>query len=574
MDRPSATWKPIVFVATLAGLAASTIIFPEIAEVTGPPAMLISYTTGGLVALRHARANEGRERIVWSFIGAGLLSAASGITLVFLLEAFGVHPPAFGPIDIFFICGYVGVLVGAALLPNAFSGGRDLARTLIDGIVGAISVGALGWILVVGDLVDYFNAASSWTRWLGTAYPLLDVLTIVLVVTLLSRRSRYRLDIRLSLLAFGAVFQVLGDLTFLASGVGSSFGESHPIYPIFIAASGCLTASAYFADAAPKPREYTERTIHYLAAVAPYGTAVTLATVTLFSLPYDGLASTPQLLTAATLVVGVLVIARQSLSIHDNRIHVDRKRSDLVSSISHELRTPLTAVVGFLDLMNDPDSGLTDDERFELVAVTSREANRMSRIVADVVLLTRYRPYEIALVEEATPVITVIEETLHTIEAGSAHIEVMAQEGLVATFDRVRVQQVLVNLVENAVRYGGGEIAIVAQNRGGDLTIEVHDNGPGVPKHDRHIVWQRFERGAHRFNAAIPGTGVGLAVVAAVASSHGGSATYEESDILGGACFRINLPDRCLDQKPSPPRPALQTTLDQSLSPSLTPGHR
>jgi len=223
MDRPSATWKPIVFVATLAGLAASTIIFPEIADVTGALALLISYTTGGLVALRHARANEGRERIVWSFIGAGLLSAASGVTLVFLLEAFGVHPPAFGPIDIFFICAYVGVLAGAVLLPNAFSGLRDVARTLIDGVVGAISVGALGWILVVGDLVDYFNTASSWARWLGTAYPLLDVLTIVLFVTLVSRRSQYRLDIRLSLLALGAVFQVLADLTFLASGVGSSF---------------------------------------------------------------------------------------------------------------------------------------------------------------------------------------------------------------------------------------------------------------------------------------------------------------------------------------------------------------
>lgn len=571
-DQQSAAWKPIGFVATLAGLAASTIIFPEIADITGALALLIGYTTGGLVALRRSRVKEGRERLVWRLIGAGLSSAAIGVILLFLLEAIGVHPPAFGPIDVFFIAGYVGVGAGAASLPNAFSGRRDLARTVIDGIVGAISVGTLGWILVVGDLVDYFSTASSWARWLGTAYPFFDILTIILFVTLLSRRSQYRLDLRLSLLAFGATFQVIADLTFLTSGVGSSFGDSHPIYPIFIAASGCLAGSAYFADAAPKPREYTERTIHYLAAAAPYGVALTLATVTLFSLPYAGFASTTQLLTAATVVVGVLVIARQSLAIHDNRIHVDQKRSDLVSSISHELRTPLTAVVGFLDLMNDPDSGLTDEERFELVAVTSREANRMSRIVADVVLLTRFAPDEVALVEKATPVIRVIEETLHTIEADGAHIEVMAQEDLVATFDRVRVQQVLVNLVENAVRYGTGEIAIVAQNRGGDLMIEVHDNGPGVPKQDRHIVWQRFERGANRFNAAIPGSGVGLAVVAAVASSHGGSASYEESDILGGACFRINLPHRCLDQKPSPLRAALQTTLDQSPSPSLTPG--
>lgn len=573
-DHPSAIWKPIAFVVTLAGLAASTIIFPESADVTGALGLLIGYTTGGLVALSHARAIEGRERLVWRLIGAGLSSAATGVILLFLLEAFGVHPPAFGPIDVFFIACYICVLAGAASLPNAFSGRRDLARTVIDGVVGAISVGVLGWILVVGDLVDYFNTASSWARWLGTAYPFFDILTIILFVTLLSRRSQYRLDLRLSLLAFGATFQVIADLSFLTSGVGSSFGDSHPVYPIFIAASGCLAASAYFADAPPKPREYTERAIHYLAAAAPYGVALTLATVSLFSLPYAGFAATTQLLTAATLLVGVLVIARQSLAIHDNRIQVDQKRSDLVSSISHELRTPLTAVVGFLDLMNDPDSGLTAEERFELVAVTSREANRMSRIVADVVLLAQFAPDEVALVEEANPVIRVIEQTLHTIEAGNAHIEVMAQEDLVATFDLVRIQQVLVNLVENAVRYGNGEIAIVAQNRGGDLALEVHDNGPGVPKHDRHIIWQRFERGAHRFNAAIPGSGVGLAVVAAVASAHGGSATYADSDILGGACFRINLPDRCLDQKPSPLRAALQTTLDLPPSPSLASGRR
>lgn len=552
-------WKPISFVLILVVLAASTVVFPEVADIAGAFGLLIGYATGGRVALRQAKAKEGRERLVWRLIGAGLTSAASGVALLFALEAFGVHPPAFGPIDVLFIGGYVGILAGAAVLPNAFAGRRDLARTYIDGIVGAISISALGWILVVGDLVDYFNTANSWARWLGTAYPAFDILTIILFVTLMSRRSLYRLDLRLALLAGGAAFQVAADLTFLTGGVPSSFAAARPVYPLFIAASGCLAASAYFADAAPKPREYTERAIHYLAAAAPYGVALTLALVTLVSLPHAGFDSAVRLLTLATLAVGGLVILRQGLAIHDNRIHVDQKRSDLVSSISHELRTPLTAVVGFLDLLNDPDSGLESEERSELINTTFREANRMSRIVSDVILLTRFAPSEIALTETSTAVADLMTQTLHTVRTPDSEIDVVVQDGLSATFDCGRLQQIMVNLVENAARYGDGKITIVAQDRAGDLVLEVHDNGPGVPKHDRHIIWQRFERGANRYNAAIPGSGVGLAVVAAIAASHGGEATYADSDILGGACFRITLPDRCLDTKRSSLSAALQT---------------
>ena len=551
--------KPIAFVVVLATLAASTVIFPDVADIAGAFGLLIGYVTGGRVALRHAKSKDGRERLVWTLIGSGLTSAGAGVTLLFLLEAFGVHPPAFGPIDILFIGGYLGILAGAASLPNAFAGRRDLARTIIDGIVGAISVSALGWILIVGDLVSYFSNTSSWARWLGTAYPAFDILTIIMFVTLMSRRSLYRMDIRLVLLATGAAFQVAADLTFLTGGVPSSFAEAHPVYPLFIAASGCLAAAAYFADAAPRPREYTERTVHYLAAAAPYGVALTLAAVTLVSLPYAGFDPAVRLLTVATLVVGGLVILRQGLAIHDNRIHVDQKRSDLVSSISHELRTPLTAVVGFLELMNDPESGLTLDEHADLIAITHQEATRMSRIVADVILLTRFAPDEISLTEESLQVSSLIADTLRTITQRGTEIEILASDDLTAHLDRGRVQQVLVNLIENAIRYGDGKVAVVAQNRNGDLVLEVHDNGPGVPKHDRHIIWQRFERGANRFNAAIPGSGVGLAVVAAIAASHGGQATYEESDILGGACFRITLPDRCSDTKPSAIRAALQT---------------
>ncbi|MDH5615591.1 MAG: ATP-binding protein, partial [Acidimicrobiia bacterium] len=99
-------------------------------------------------------------------------------------------------------------------------------------------------------------------------------------------------------------------------------------------------------------------------------------------------------------------------------------------------------------------------------------------------------------------------------------------------------------LLTNAVRYGGDRSLIVVKREGTDLAIEVHDNGPGVPKKFELAIWERFERGPNRFNASTPGSGIGLAVVDAITRAHHGSTAYRQSERLGGACFRVVLPNR------------------------------
>jgi two-component system sensor histidine kinase AdeS len=105
----------------------------------------------------------------------------------------------------------------------------------------------------------------------------------------------------------------------------------------------------------------------------------------------------------------------------------------------------------------------------------------------------------------------------------------------------------------NAERYGGGSTLVRVSTVGDDVVIEVHDDGPGVPTRYEIAIWERFERGANRYNAASPGSGIGLAVVNAVAKAHGGSAEYERSKLLGGACFRVTFAGRRL---PTPARNA------------------
>ncbi len=79
---------------------------------------------------------------------------------------------------------------------------------------------------------------------------------------------------------------------------------------------------------------------------------------------------------------------------------------------------------------------------------------------------------------------------------------------------------------------------------GSDVVFEVHDNGQGVPRRHEVRIWDRFDRGPNRLNATIPGSGIGLAVVAAIAEAHGGSTAYRTSEFLGGACFSVLLPGR------------------------------
>ncbi len=174
-------WKIEAFLLVLAGLAIATVTLPESADVAGGIAMLFGYSGASTMALSK-RAPNGwvGDRLVWLLIGGGFALAAVGLLLITVLDIAGVVVSAFGPIDLLFLAGYSGVLGGAALLPGALAGRSDAVRTLIDGVVGAVSIGALIWILRRrrrgGPLLA---AAGFWHRWAGIAYPLLDIVVVV-----------------------------------------------------------------------------------------------------------------------------------------------------------------------------------------------------------------------------------------------------------------------------------------------------------------------------------------------------------------------------------------------------------
>jgi two-component system sensor histidine kinase BaeS len=112
---------------------------------------------------------------------------------------------------------------------------------------------------------------------------------------------------------------------------------------------------------------------------------------------------------------------------------------------------------------------------------------------------------------------------------------------MTVTVDPERFQQAIVNLVGNAVKYGGGRVLVKVVS-GENLVVEVHDDGPAVPTKYELVIWNRFERGPRRLDSRVPGSGNGLAIVAKVAQAHGGAAGYRPSEALGGACFFVSIP--------------------------------
>ena len=105
-----------------------------------------------------------------------------------------------------------------------------------------------------------------------------------------------------------------------------------------------------------------------------------------------------------------------------------------------------------------------------------------------------------------------------------------------------RVRQILVNLITNASRYGRSRILITEARVGTQVVFTVHDDGSGVPAKFQSDIWGRFERGQHKHDASVPGSGIGLSVAKDLVTAHGGTIGYRASELLGGACFEFTIP--------------------------------
>ncbi len=538
--RPAHVYVSLACLLVLVAAAIVTIVDDQNKE-AGPLAVIVGGIVSGTLVLRGAKKYIDRERLAWRFVGAGLVFIGVAV-LVYAILSEVLHLPTFGPYDLIFLTAYGLSLTGFALMPHLGSV-RSRARAMLDGVIGATAMATLVWVLFLPSLQARLASATTWERFAGVAYPVIDTVAVVIALIVTVRRSSWRFDIRIALLGGGLLLQVAGDFSLMSSGVGETFANAEPKYIYFILAQMCYLGVGTWIARRPQPREYADKRQGLWPMLAPYAAVAMLAWLVGIKLVRSTLAPDTMALLAISVVIVALVIVRQTVALREYHILVEQRRKALVASVSHELRTPLTAMVGFLDVMKDPNVSIGDAEREELTGVVHQQAMYMSRIVADILLLARDSAGP-DLRESVVKVEKLVNDSVWSGRATPVGLEVEVEPGLMAYLDPERMRQVLDNLVTNAIRYGRGNVLVTAEGRDGDIIFEVHDDGPGIPRKYELAIWEQFERGANRLNANVPGSGIGLAVVDLIVRRHGGTASHERSNRLGGACFRVVLPRR------------------------------
>ncbi len=229
-------------------------------------------------------------------------------------------------------------------------------------------------------------------------------------------------------------------------------------------------------------------------------------------------------------------------------------RRDFVANVSHELRTPLTALMGFIETLQGP---ARDDKaaRDRFLQIMADEANRMNRLVGDLLSLNRVESEERVRPKEPLELTGLIQSTLNTLRplADDAGVELSLNapnEPITMVGDSDQLRQVFTNLVENAIKYGGsgGQVDVIVNlserdtaMRGPAVRIKIIDQGPGIDAKHLPRLTERFYRADSHRSRELGGTGLGLAIVKHIVNRHRGRLKVD-SELGQGAVFTVILP--------------------------------
>jgi signal transduction histidine kinase len=227
---------------------------------------------------------------------------------------------------------------------------------------------------------------------------------------------------------------------------------------------------------------------------------------------------------------------------------MDRMRSELLTMISHDLHTPLTAIKGSLEVLLYEAVGA--ELRRELLGIAQKNADRLFRMVSDILDLARIEAGRFQDRRETFDVLTTLRGTIDRLHQMAQDrgivISLTAPRGpLTVSADSLRIEQVFTNLLGNALKFTprGGRIDVTAEEREADILMTVADSGVGIPPEHLDRVFDRFYRVPLPAGSTVEGTGLGLSICKAVIEEHGGRIRVE-SQVGRGSTFFVTLPKR------------------------------
>jgi len=267
-----------------------------------------------------------------------------------------------------------------------------------------------------------------------------------------------------------------------------------------------------------------------------------------------------------------LALERVELANEAQRAHIhaetERMRSTLLSSVSHDLRTPLAVITGATSSLVEGATTLEPATRAELAQTAYDEAERLNRLVSNLLDMTKLESGALQVQKEWQPLEEVVGAALTRLDEQLRDHPLttsLAPDLPLIPLDSVLIEQVLINLLENAIKYtpAGSPIEIAASAAPEAVTVEIADRGPGLPPGDEQRIFEKFYRA--RSADGRRGAGLGLTICRGIIVAHGGR-IWAENRAGGGAIFRFTLP---LDGIPPSIAPETDALAEQAL-PSIT----
>ena len=255
-----------------------------------------------------------------------------------------------------------------------------------------------------------------------------------------------------------------------------------------------------------------------------------------------------RLLEAAARQIAV-ILERATLDerLRDARFDAEKSqaRAALFSSVTHDLRTPLASIKASATALLQDDLELDPEQRLELLRTVVEETDRLNRLIGNILELARVRAGALVPSKEPTALDEVVDSVLHRMQPvlGGVRVRTLLRDTPDVAADPVQIDQVLSNLIENAVRFSapGGEVVVSTAAWHSSVQIRVVDHGPGIAPADRERVFEAFARVGASAPDEAGSSGLGLAIAKAIVEAHGGR-IWIEGVPAGGTAVVVELP--------------------------------